>query len=204
MWMIGSIMMLQADHHEDLTRQFVRGDAGVQSMSVLHFGPEGILFVGDAKAGKVVALDLNDRTPNDSKEGFRMLDIETTLGNLLGVEAKGVVIHDVVVNPISQNIYLAVSRSDANQLGFWKSANDLAYASLLLKVDPKGNIEEVDLTDISHSAATVPSVINPGKQNWRKSDLRTEAITDIEYANGKLYVTGLSNEEFASALLSVN
>ncbi|MEL7006352.1 MAG: hypothetical protein AAFN93_27040, partial [Bacteroidota bacterium] len=133
-------------------------------------------------------------------ESFSLQDIESKLGNLLGTTAKGVVIHDFAVNPISQNIYMAVSRSDANQLGFWKLPNDVAYANILLKLKPDGSMEEVSLANISHSVTALPSVIEEGKQNFRKSDLRTEAITDIEYYEGKLYVAGLSNEEFASSL----
>ncbi|MBK7873338.1 MAG: hypothetical protein IPJ74_23040 [Saprospiraceae bacterium] len=161
---------------------------------------EGILFVGDSKAGKLFALDLNDRTVNASKEAFELADIEGKLANLLGTDRQGVIIHDIAVNKISQNIYIAASRADANQLGFWKLPNDITYANILLKVTSDGKISEVDLNDIRHSVTEVPNVINEGKQNWRKSDERTDAITDIAYDDGKLYIAGLSNEEFASVL----
>lgn len=191
---------VQATALEEMTKNFVVADANIQSMSTLSFGPEGILFVGDSKSGQIFALDVDDRTKNDSVEPFWMPDIESKLGSLLGTTPDGVVIHDFAVNPISQNIYMAVSRSDANQLGFWRLANDLAYANILLRLKKDGTIEEVSLENISHSKSAIPSVIAEGKQNFRKSDLRTEAITDIAYYDGKLYIAGLSNEEFASSL----
>lgn len=188
------------DDYARLTKDFVRGPVPVMSMSVLSFGPEGILFVGDSKAGKLYALDLEDRAKNDSKEAFVLEDIEPKLAALLGTDTRGVVIHDVAANPLSQNIYLSVSRADAKQISFWRQPNDLGYANILLRVTPKGEISEVSLQNIRHSAADVPQIISEGKENWRKSDERTDAITDIAYADGKLYIAGLSNEEFASVL----
>ena len=187
-------------NYELLTKDFVRGKAALNSISVMSFGPEGILFIGDSKAGKVFAIDLEDREAPAERKPFAMEDVEGKLAAMLGTDPQGVVIHDLAVNPLSQNIYLAVSRSDGKELGFWKTPNDLTYATLLLKINPEGQITEVSLNNIRHSAAEVPNVISEGQQNWRKSDSRTEAITDIAYHDGKLYVAGLSNEEFASAL----
>ncbi len=196
-----SSVMYANSSYEELTKNFKVGKATIQSLTVMTFGPEGILFVGDAKGGQVYALDVNDRKKNTSQKGFGMADVEGKLANLLGTDEKGVIIHDVVVNPISQNIYLAVSRADANLLGFWKTPNDISNASILLKITPEGRISEVDLGNISHSKAVVPKVIDEGKsKNYRKSDNRTDAITDLAYHDGKLYIAGLSNEEFASAL----
>ena len=186
--------------HEELTKNFILGKAPVESISVLSFGPEGILFIGDSKAGKIVAIDTDDRVPNPSTERFTLEDVEAKLGSLLGVGAKEVLIHDFAVNPISQNVYLAASRSDAMQLGVWKLANDIAYATILLRIMPDGSMSEFSFDAVKHSVCAVPNVIEPGKENWRKSDERTDAITDLAYDDGKLYVAGLSNEAFASAL----
>ena len=43
--------------------------------------------------------------------------------------------------------------------------------------------------------------MDDGKEHpWKKTNLRADTITDIAYDDGKLYVAGLSNEEFSSAL----
>jgi hypothetical protein len=198
--LLAGITTSLANNHDELTKNFTTGKAEVQSISVMSFGPEGILFIGDSKAGKVFALDLDDREKNDSTDPVVVDNIDVKLGSALGVGPNEIVIHDLAVNPISQNIYLAVSRSDAMQIGYWKLANDLAYATILVKVGPDGSITEVPLDNISHSVAAVPKVIDEGQKNWRESDNRTDAITDIAYADGKLYIAGLSNEAFASAL----
>lgn len=189
-----------ATSYEELTADFTIGKVELQSISTMTFGPEGLLLLGDSKAGVIYALDLKDRTATDYKEALNVEDIESKLGAMLGTDAKGVLIHDMTVNPISKNTYLAVSKADANKLGFWKMPNDIANASILIKITPDGNMEAVSLDVVSHSKAKVMGLIDEGSQNWRKSDKRTEAITDLEYADGKVYVAGLSNEEFASAL----
>ena len=186
--------------HDDLTSGFIEGKADVQSLSVLTFSPQGILFIGDSKSGKIFALDPQDKEKNQSKEAFQMENIDEKVASLLGASSHDIVIHDMAVNPRSQNVYLAVSRTNARELGFWKLPNDLNYANLLLKVKRDGSIEEVSLDNISHSFIELQKLVNEGKQTWRKSDQRTETITDLAYSGGKLYVAGLSNEEFASAL----
>lgn len=195
---------LPTDSYEALTRDFVRGEVHLSSISVLSFGPEGILFLGDSKSGMVYAMDLEDRTPPAKREALMLRDIEPKLAALLGTDPNGVIIHDLAVNPLSQQVYLAVSRADAAQVGFWRLPNDVTYATILLRVDTEGNLHEVPLNDIRHSSANVPALIDEGKENWRKSDQRTDAITDIAYADGKLYVAGLSNEAFASTLRVLN
>ncbi|MEO1052515.1 MAG: hypothetical protein AAFX87_17920 [Bacteroidota bacterium] len=186
--------------YEMLTKDFVKGKVSIQSFSVITFGPEGILFIGDARSGSVVALDLNDRTEKKVDKPFQLADVEGKLASMLGTDADGVIIHDMAVNPISKHVYLAVSKADANELGFWRLPNDIADANILIRIDAEGKMQEVALDNVSHSIGKLPKVTEGGKHRWRKTDIRTEAITDIGYADGKLYVAGLSNEEFASSL----
>ena len=86
------------------------------------------------------------------------------------------------------------------QLGFWRLPNDINYAGILIRITPDGAMEEVSLKDIRHSVSTLPKMIESGPHPWREADKRSEAITDIAFADGRLYVAGLSNEEFASCL----
>lgn len=42
-----------------------KGKPEIRSMSALAFGPDGVLFVGDSRAGAVFALDLGDNTQRE-------------------------------------------------------------------------------------------------------------------------------------------
>lgn len=182
-----------------------RGAPGIKSMSALAFGHEGVLFIGDGKSGAVFAVDVGDREPRDSEEAISIRDIETKIGARLGTDPGLVMIHDMAVNPISQNIYLAVSRGRGDWKSAWMLPNDVADASILLRIGPDGAIHEVTLKEVPYARATLPNPVDPAKTHkWKEGiSLRTDTITDLAYQDGVLYVTGLSNEEFASTLWRV-
>lgn len=202
-WQIVLIILLATPfftNANEFTKNFVRGNAPVSSISVMTFGPEGILFIGDSKSGTILAIDTEDNTKASENGKFELADIESKVASLLGTTAKNVIIHDMAANPMSGNVYLAVSKGNAQSIGSWKLPNDINYAQILLKIEPTGKISEFSFENVSHSKAKITHVIPEGVKNWRKSDKRTETITDLAYNDGKLFIAGLSNEEFASSL----
>jgi hypothetical protein len=54
---------------------------------------------------------------------------------------------------------------------------------------------------MKHTKVTLPNAPNAGTNPQR--DPRRDSVTDMAFADGRLYVAGLSNEEFASKLRSV-
>jgi hypothetical protein len=182
---------------------FTRGNPGIRAMSVLEFGPTGTLFVGDTKAGAVFALELDGETPRGEVEKpIRVGDLEGKLAAMLGASPSEVMVHDLAVHPLSKNHFLAVSRGRQAWTQRWDLPNDVADATLLVRVTPEGAIDEVPLADVRFQRAALPNPVAPEKRHPWKEDasLRSEAITDLVYADGTLWVAGLSNEEFASTL----
>lgn len=183
------------------TAAFERSALTPRSMGVMTFGPDGILFVGDSIAGKVYALDLEDRTPGKIEKAPRMYDLEGLLGAALGVPATDIMVHEMAVNPISYNTYFTVSRGRSAWKSSFEFPNDIANADQLVRMTPSGKIELVSLKNVSHSTYNLPNPITPGiKHRWKDAETRVDAISDMIYQKGKLYVAGLSNEEFASTL----
>jgi hypothetical protein len=181
---------------------FTTGTPDIHSISALAFGPEGVLFIGDGKGGAVFAVDLNDQAPNDGKEALSVANLEGKIAAFLGTSKDDVMIHDMGVNPISQNVYLAVSRGRGQWDQEWLLPNDVADAHVLVKVEPKGALSEVPLKEVRFGKAALPNPVSPDKKHeWKEGiALRTDTITDMHYSDGTLYVAGLSNEEFAAAL----
>src|SRR5262245_5843705 len=103
---------------------FKTGKPDIRSMSALAFGPDGVLFVGDGKGGAVFALDLADKTAREVKEPKEVTDVEGKVSALLGATPADVLVHDLAVNPISKNVYLAVSRGRAGLTSRWALPND--------------------------------------------------------------------------------
>ena len=161
------------------------GKVELKSAGALAMGPDGILFVGDSVGGAIVALDVDDRTPSKSDAGLEIKGINEKVAAMLGTAADQILIQDVVVNPISKNVYIAVSRG--------RGADAIP---VLLRAAPGGKLTEVSLASIKHMSVALLDQPQQDRQ-------RMETITQLKYVDGKVLIAGLSNEEFSSSLRSI-
>ena len=171
------------------------GPARLESAEALAFGPNGILFVGDSTAGAVYALDTRDHTKPTTTPGISITGIDQKIAALLGVMPSEVRFNDIKVNPLSKNIYLAISRG-----------RGVDAIPVILRIDQAGAITELDTTNIAHSRIALPGLPASPKGRARRSS-RALVITDLQYIAGKqggqLVIAGLSNEDFSSTLRTV-
>ena len=192
----GSAAGLPADPGRTVT-----GPIAARSYSKLAFGPGGILFLGDSIGARIYALDLDDRKHAAAPKTLGIKDLETTIAGMLGADARDVLIHDMAVNPVSKNAYLTVSRGRRGFRSQWQLPKDVAAPSVLLRVTPAGEIQEVRLDNVKHSSIALTNPVSETAESEDKlSKLRVDAISDMRYAEGKLFVAGLSNEEFSSTM----
>jgi hypothetical protein len=73
---------------------------------------------------------------------------------------------------------------------------------VLLRVDGAGKIEMVAFDKIKYSKVDLPNAPAANEANPARNP-RTSSITDMAFVDGRLFVAGLSNEEFSSKLRSV-
>ncbi|MEM7298946.1 MAG: hypothetical protein AAF391_11845, partial [Bacteroidota bacterium] len=174
----------------------------ISSLSVLSFNQDGILFIGDSFGGKVFAVDFKDNQKSDNDKNLSIADIEGEIASFLGTTSDNIMIHDMAANPISQNLYLSVSRGRAKWSSVWETPNNLEKADILIRISPDGSMSEASLEDVEYSSVDLPSPVDAAKEHrWKKGvKLRSDGIMDIEFWDGKIYISGLSNEEFSSAL----
>lgn len=166
----------------DATDSLKKGTPDIKSIGALAFGPDGVLFLGDATGAAIFAIDTGDKGPA-ATGAVKLENIDQKIGSLLGTDAKAILIRDLAVNPASGNIYLSVTRG--------KAAGD---PSVLLRLDRKGKLEEVGLKDVKFAKADLPGASDKSRQ---------EAITCLGFTSGKVLVAGLSNEDWASTLRSI-
>lgn len=153
----------------------------------LAFGPDGTLFAADRTAASIVAMTLG---PTTGVPGTQDVDgIDTRIAALLGTDAAGITITDLAVHPTTKQSYLSVMRG---------TGPDARPA--LIKVDGAGAITLVDLAPLTFTSVALP---NPAAVNPNGRGGRAQSVTDLSFIDGRLYVAGLSNEEFASKLWSV-
>lgn len=182
--------------------QMKKGTPDIKSISKLEFSDEGVLFIGDSEGGMIYAVELRDSTKSDFAEAIIIGDLEGEIAGMLGTTADNVLIHDMAVNPISRNIYLSVSRGRAKWSSRWELPNDLASADILIKISPTGDFSEVKLENVEYASVSLPNPVDTEKEHrWKKGvKLRVDAITEMVYSKGNIYVAGLSNEEFAASM----
>lgn len=187
---------LKKDAHEGA---FIYGTPNIRSMSKLTFGPDGILFLGDSKGASVYAFDFKDNEKPMAYDPIAIRDIDQKIGALLGRSRKDILIHDLAVNPISQNIYCTVSYGGPNSgKRDIFDPNYLNDATLLLKISPSGKISEVSLDGVYYSQLRLSGAFGPSAK-WRSGRSKnTATIRYLTYDKGQLYISGLSNEEFSS------
>jgi hypothetical protein len=170
------------------------GKVTLQSAGPLAFGPEGILFIADSKAAAITAVDIGDKAAPKGAKDLKIEGINQKLAGLLGTAADQILIDDMAVNPISRNVYLAVSRGRGP-----------TATPVLVRVKSGGELEIVSLDNVKHAQAKLPDAPMDGVQGQgnRQSNPRKESITDIAFLEDRLLVAGLSNEEFASTLRAI-
>src|SRR5580693_8591840 len=175
------------------------GSAGpLRSAGVLAFGQENVLFVGDITGAAVhaFALRATDFTSQADVElgnfhNFEGRDLirglDQKLAALFGTSYDKIVINDMVVHQPSQQIFISVERG--------RSTDALPA---IVKVN-HGQLEVLDLDHIPHSRVAIPN--EPDDKAMLEFDTqRSFAITDVKYYNGEIFVTGVSNQRFASTL----
>jgi hypothetical protein len=173
-----------------------KGTPDLKSAGPLAFGPDGILFVGDTAGAALFAIDTGDRDEVKEKGSPAIKDLSDKIAAMLGTNANQIMINDLAVNPRSGNIYLAVSRGRGPDA-----------APLLVRVKSDGKIEEVSLENVPFAKAEIPNAPAAngaaGKAARGGPSARSQSITDLAYADGRVFVAGLSNEEFSSRLIAI-
>ena len=165
-----------------------KGNAAVQSISAIAFGPDGILFIGDSKSASVIAIDTKDKTPVEKGTAFEIKNIDQKIAAVLGTEAKNIRIQDIAVNPISKKIYCAVQGIDGTPV--------------LLTIEGE-KIQAVNLKDIAHSSVSIANAPGEDQKDRGGRPLRDQTISDLNFSDGSVMISGLSNQEFSSTFRKI-
>jgi hypothetical protein len=173
----------------------------LKSAGVLAFGPDNVLFVGDIKGAAVHAFGLRDGdvTPQTGVtlgnfanfEGADLvLGIDQKLAALFGTTYDKIVINDMVVHQPSQQIFISVERGRGPNA-----------APAIVKVN-HGKLEVLELNETPHSHVSIPDEPD-AEARLEFEPQRVYAITDVKYYQGEIFVTGISNQRFASTLYRI-
>jgi hypothetical protein len=175
------------------TADMKAGKPMLKTMGPITFGPDGILFVADAKSGSIVAFATEDNKEGRANGHFKVEAIDGKVASALGTTPDQVLINDVAVNPVSHSTYMAVSRGRGPEA-----------QPVLVKVGSDGKITVVDVDTLKFSRAELPDAPVEGAAPQGNRNARPEpAITDIAFFQDRLLIAALSKEEFASTFRAI-
>lgn len=170
----------------------------LRSAGVLTFGPDNVLFVGDITGAQIHAFKLReaDLTPQTGVElgnfhNFEGRDLirglDQKLAALFGTTYDKIAINDMAVHQPTQQVFMSIERG---------RGTDALPA--IVKVN-HGDLEVLELESIPHSQVSIPD--EPAPSAMLEFDpQRIYAITDVKYYSGEIFVTGITNQRFASTL----
>src|SRR5258706_5954775 len=186
-----SLCLAQAISAANWTAGMKEGKAQLQSMGPLAFGPDGILFAADTKAAAIVAIATGDTTPAHGSTALKVEGINQKVAGLLGTAADQILIDDMVVNPISHNVYLAVSRGRGP-----------TATPVLVRVKGDGKLAVASLDDVKFSEARLPDAPVDGVQRQAnpQSNPRRAALTELCFLEDGLPGAASFHQDIDSSL----
>lgn len=181
----------------------------IRFAGALEFAEDGTLFVGDNHNGAIYAFEIPEEA-NDLEIGpSSIANIDARIAELLGVNPGAVEINDIAAHPISNEIYISVTRISnlANQPAIVTVSQDQRLTLLDLSAF---DFQMQELAAFPDSEATFGvrgmGQYPPLPRDIAKGEipLNTLAIMDIEYYEGELFVAGVATDNFLSTLRRIS
>ena len=173
------------------------GKPGLKSAGPLAFGPNGVLFIGDPQSAAIFAVDTGEPgSKGPAATPVNVEGVDAKLAAVVGASADQILINDLAVNPGTGTIYVSMSRGKGNDA-----------QPVIGRIDASGKASELSLDKVAYAEVKLENVPEDKEvegRNGRKSNPRRESITDIAFFDNRLFVAGLSNEEFASKLRAIS
>ena len=163
-----------------------------QSFGILEFGPDNTLFVADSSGGAIhaYALPSGGEAP-EQDAAFNLLDVDQLITEALGASGR-VIYSDLVVHPVTREAFVSAT-----------TIVDGVETGAIVAVSRNGSVRILDLDDYPSSQFMLEYTADADVTFWRDIPAPSLTITDLDYANGELFVSGVSSGVFASTLRRV-
>lgn len=166
------------------------GAVSLQSAGVMHFTPDGTLFLADSRGATVYAIDVAEALRDTATTGVEIKDVDGKIAAALGTTRADIRVADMVAHPQSQSLYFSLTRGRGDEA-----------RPVLVRVEKVSErVTVLPLESIRHARAELTDAPDVNARTSWGAPKRAMTITDIALVDGELVVAGLSNEEFASTL----
>ena len=190
-----------------LARMDAQAQTPMKYAGALTFNSDGVLFVGDNVGSAIFAYPMGHGTaPTTAAPPLEVDNINARVGEVLGVAANQITINGMAVHPVTQDVYLSVTR------GFGEGT-----LPAIVRVSPDGKLTAIDLKSVPGTSYKITDAPDENQhfrsraKDWpvpsavkydakAQIPMRTLTIVDMKFHNGEVFVSGICNEEFASTL----
>ncbi|MEM8897462.1 MAG: hypothetical protein AAGC85_05130 [Bacteroidota bacterium] len=164
----------------------------LSGVTVLAFGPENVLFIGNSKEAKIHAVK-TEATALSDPIPYNLERFDVIISEQLGISPREVIVTDMKIHPLSQEAYVAI------RVGYQPDA-----ASVISIIHPAtGAIRFLAVNESNSTSITLNNPASPDLVFWKETPASALTITDIDYHEGYVYVAGLTNSDFASNLRKI-
>ena len=164
-----------------------------QAVNVIKFGDANTLFVGDSKSATLYAYTIAPSNNPAAQKAYNIHDLSAKIAAFAKVGALDILVRDMTINPTSKEAYIA-----------FDSKTKTGYTSQIIVVNQAGTIRKFDLVNTKHTETKIGDAPTKDVKFWDKTTMRSMTFTDIDFYKGKVYISGMSNAEFSSALRVVD
>jgi len=156
------------------------------SATVLEFADPTTLFVADSAGAAIHAYTLPDAEPATESAPYNLEGFSRMLAESLGVAEADIAFNDLAVNPATQAAFVSLTLGSATPA--------------VVMVSQDGTITQLDLASLPATSTPLGTKADDGVTFWRDIPAASLTVTDLDFADGTLFVSGLSTGEFASTL----
>ncbi|MFT7461013.1 MAG: hypothetical protein ACI909_003705 [Planctomycetota bacterium] len=191
------------------TAALAETDLDIKFAGALEFAEDGTLFVGDNYNGAIYAFEMPVTGGPGKIMANSVANIDAKIAELLGVGINAIEINDMAAHPVSQDLYISVTRIGSS-----------ASQPALIQITQDQQINLVDLTSFTFQKQVLTEFpegettfgirgVGPGgplPRDIAKGEipLRTLAIMDMEFYDGALFVAGVAHDNFLSSLRRIS
>ena len=164
-----------------------------QSVTVIKFGDANTLFIGDSKSATLYAYTIAPSNNPEAQKAYNIHDLSNKIATFAKVGVMDIIVRDMAINPSSKEAYIA-----------FDTKSKTGYVSQIIVINQAGSIKKFDLAGVKHTEIKLSDAPTSDVTFWDKTAMRSLTFTDIDFYKGKVYVSGMSNAEFSSALRVVD
>lgn len=191
------------------TNAVAKTELDIKFAGALEFAEDGTLFVGDNHNGAIYAFETSAKKAKDKMAPSSVANIDAKIAELLGVNTGAIEINDITAHPISNDIYISLTRIGnlASQPAIVTVSQNQQLALLDMNSLP---FQKLELTAFPDGESTFgvrgSGPYPPLPRDIAKGDipLNTLAIMDMEYYQGELFVSGVAHDNFLSTLRRIS